>query len=338
MSGDPRIEQWRDRLQRVTYPVLAGEFIRYRDDPSDEVIGAVVREAALEGDEAGAALRRILDEPTIETLRLFGMRRTLQGRRRASLGALGEAMGGFALVSPLEEVPWESWLKAALFVGRSLGADATTVAESFRALSDGDGDARLDVAVDSMPRVTTLAQCHLAEVSTTYGAGFVETFVFRGSATIGMFGAPNRLGDHVVAFDPATNLAQLAASVADAFDASGLTTTPLGQDQLAATSFSLSVAGSYLTTTGCLGCVAEDANNAASFNLVVAELPDGVDVEALATAANEIADQRALAGAQRLIVLSAVPDFNGGDQLDVDLGPYVQVAADVLAGPVARSG
>ena len=135
MSGDPRIEQWRDRLQRVTYPVLAGEFIRYRDDPSDEVIGAVVREAALEGDEAGAALRRILDEPTIETLRLFGMRRTLQGRRRASLGALGEAMGGFALVSPLEEVPWESWLKAALFVGRSLGADAATVAESFRALS-----------------------------------------------------------------------------------------------------------------------------------------------------------------------------------------------------------
>ncbi len=338
VSSDPRIERWRDQLLSVTYPSLAGEFIRYRDDPNDEVIGAVVREVLSQGDEAAADLRRDLDETTLETLRLFSMRRTLQGRRRASLGALAEAMGGFALFPSLEEVPWESWLKSALFVGRSLGADARTVAANFRALCDGDGDARLDVAVDSMTRVASLAQCHIAEVSTTYGAGFVETLVFRGSPTMGMFGAPHRLGDNAVTFAPTANLAQLAASVADAYDAAGFATTPLGQDQLAATAFSLSVPGSYVTTTGCLSCVADGANGAASFNVVIAELPDEVDVDELARAASDTADQRALVNGQQLIVLSTVPDFDGGDELDADLGPYVDVAAAVLHGPVARPG
>jgi hypothetical protein len=280
----------------------------------------------------------VLDETTIDTLRLFSMRRTLQGRRRASLGALAEAMGGFALITTLDEVPWESWLKAALFVGRSLGADVETVAANFRTLSDGDGDARLDVAVDSMARVASLSQCHIAEVSTTYGTGFVETLVFRGSATIGMFGAPNRLGDNAVTYGPSTNLAQLAASVADAYDAAGFATTPLAQDQLPATSFSLTVPGSYLTTTGCLSCVAEGAGNAPSFNVLLAELPDDVDVEALARAANDTADQRAMVGGRRLVVLSVVPDFTDGDEGDVDLSPYVDVASGVLTGPTASSG
>ena len=337
MNNDPRVEQWRDRLARGQYPLLGGEFIRYRDDPNDEVVAGVVREVAAQGFDTAAAVRRVLDEPMLETLRLFSMRRTLQGRRRASLGALSEAMSAFALLTTIEDVPWESWLKAALFIGRSLGADVETVAANLRDLCDGDVDARLDVAVESMRRVNDLTQCHVAEVSTTYGTGFVETLVFRGAATIGLFGAPNRLGDNVLSFEPVTNLAQLAANVADALDGAGLTTTPLGQDQLAATSFALAVSGSYMATTGCLSCVAEGTNGADSLNVVVAELPEDVDVDALVRAGSDTEDQWALANGQRLVVLSVVPDFSGVDDGEVDFDPYVDLVSTVLNDPAARA-
>ena len=337
MSVESRTTAWSERVGRAEYPLLAGEFIRYRDVAADDVIGAVVREVASEGLEATTALRGALDAPSVETLRLFAMRRTLQGHRRASLGALTEAMSGFALLPAVEDVPWESWLKATLLIGRSLGADVETVAAPFRDASSADAEARLDVAVESMRRVDDLTQCHIAQVSTTYGAGFVETLVFRGRATISFFGAPNRLGDNVLTFHPATNLAQLAASVADSFDTAGRVTTPLGQDQLAATTFALTVPGSYLATTGCLSCVAEGPGDSSSFNVVVAELPSDVDVAHLADAASETDGQRALVDGQRLIVLSAVPDFSGSDGPDEDLGPFLDLARAALEGPTARA-
>jgi hypothetical protein len=337
VTSDPRITKWREGLAHLEYPSLAGEFIRYRDDPIDDTVAAIVREVAARGADAAAELRREMDQSSLETLRLFAMRRTLQGRRRGSLGAVGEAMSAFALLPTLEDVPWESWLKAALFVGRSLGAEVETVASNYRELAGGDGEARLDVAVDSMRRIEKLAQCHIVEVATTYGAGFLETLVFRGAATIGLFGAPNRLGDNVLTFVPTTNLAQLAVSVADGLDAAGVTTNPLAQDQLAATFFSLAVSGSYVATTGCLSCVADGAEDDPSFNVVVAELPEGANVDALTRAANDTDGQRALARGQQLIVLSEVPDFSGTEERAVDFGPFVGVVDAVLDGRPLRT-
>jgi hypothetical protein len=336
VSTDPRTDAWRDRLARSEYPLLAGEFIRYRDDPTDDVIGAVVREVTSQGPQVAAELRQALDRPSVETLQLFSMRRALQGQRRASLGALTESMASFALLPALTDVPWESWLKAVLLIGRTLGVDVETVAAPFRDVALADAVARLDVATESMSRIEDLTQCHIAQVSTNYGTGFVETLVFRGVATMGLFGAPNRLGDNVLTFDPATNIAQLAASVADALDASGRVTTPLGQDQLAATTFSLTIAGSYLATTGCLSCVAEGTGGVPSFNVLVAELPVDVDVDELARAAGDTDDQRALVDGQRIIILSGVPDFTDADVPDVDLSPFVDIVRTVLDGPAAR--
>src|ERR1700722_9631363 len=110
------------------------------------------------------------------------------------------------------------------------------------------------------------------DVTTTYGTGFVESLVFQGKPTFGLWGAP-RQADNVLSFQPTTNLAQLCASLADALDSSGrVTTGPIGQDQLAATSFAQTTPGSYLDVLGCLSFVATDTAGSA-LTVFVAELP-----------------------------------------------------------------
>src|SRR6202012_4352283 len=123
------------------------------------------------------------------------------------------------------------------------------------------------------------------QVTTDYGVGFVETMVFRSKSTIAFLGAP-RQADHAVEFAPTTNLVQLAASLADALDASGsIVTGPIGQDQLAAASFGQTASGSYLSVAGCLSFVAENA--VGSFTVFVAEVVEGADAEQLARGVNE---------------------------------------------------
>jgi len=182
------------------------------------------------------------------------MRRTLHGRRQSSLGLIYEAIDGFALLPRLDDVPWDSWLKAALFEARSLGADFAMIARRFADMASATAVARLGVAAEAMNRIDDLSQCRIAEVSTSHGIGFVETLIFRDTAARGLlgglYGAP-RMTDHQVEYGPKTNLAQLTVNLADALDASGtVVTNPISQDQLAATSFSLTTSGSYLPTAG----------------------------------------------------------------------------------------
>src|ERR1019366_5995170 len=70
-------------------------------------------------------------------------------------------------------------------------------------------------------------------------------------ATGSFFSAP-RQADDIVPYDPLTNLAQLTASLADAYDETGLHTGAIAQDQLAGMSFSQQVSGAFLETAGCL--------------------------------------------------------------------------------------
>jgi len=68
------------------------------------------------------------------------------------------------------------------------------------------------------------------------------------------------------------------------FDATGnLRTGAIAQDQLAGMSFSQQVSGAFLETTGCLSFYVDATEDAASFKVVVAELPNDTDVESLAS-------------------------------------------------------
>ena len=344
MSAIDRVSALRDQLAGLQYELTAGEFIRYRPVATDDAVAGVVRSVVAEGEEGCDAFRRGLGTDEVDTLRLFGMRRTLLARRLASLSPLYEALDAFALLPRVTEVPWDSWVKGALFVSRSIGGDLDSMERRFVDLHP-DARHRCHVAVEAMDRISELSQCHLVEVGTTYGIGFVETLVFEGKPTLGLWGAP-RQADNALSYRPTTNLAQLCASLADAFDASGTVTTgPIAQDQLAATSFSQTTPGSFIPVLGCLSFVATDVAGSA-LTAFVAELPlpteDDLDLDtalratALAAAASEIDGQVAVADASRVILLSPQPSFDEELDLVLDAHEFDDIARAALLEPTAR--
>ena len=336
MNASERPESWRATLSARSYAITSGDFVRPRPDELDDVVARVVRAAVMGEPSDREALRRRLSEGDVDTLRLFAMRRTLQGRRQASLTSLEEALDAYTLLPGVDEVPWESWLKAALFVSRFLGRDLESLGERFDELASRSSAERFDVAVEAMDRVETIAQCHVVETTTNHGTGFIETLVFHDRVARGLFGAP-RAGPHVVEYDPTTNLAQLTVSIADALDATTrVRTGPIGQDQLAAPSFGRSVAGSYLACPGCLSFVGE-LEHGAPFTVFVAELFDDEDAASLASSANELQGQLANFDQLRLVLLSAQPSFDDGDEPEVDLEEFDGLVRAALLEPAPAS-
>jgi hypothetical protein len=332
VSAGDRVGSLRDQLAAHPYDLLAGEFIRFRADANDDVVAGVVRSVVAEGARGCDEFRRGLSEADTETLRLFAMRRTLLGRRQSSLGPLYEALDAFALLPTPDDVPWDSWVKAALFVARSMGGDLDIVERRFEDLAEPLVE-RGHVALEAMNRVESLDQCHLVEVTTDHGIGVVETMVFRSKSTIAFLGTP-RQADHAIEFAPSTNLAQLAASLADALDASSTVVTgPIGQDQLAASSFGQTTSGSYLPVAGCLSFVAENA--VGSFSVLVAELFEEMDVDELAEGANQVNDQFGASDGRRLIVLSPQPSFDDDYDAMIDVHDYEDFVQTALLEPTA---
>lgn len=337
MSASARVHATRNQLAARPYDIGAGEFVRFGVDTNDDVVAGVVRAVVAEGSDGCDILRHGLGEEETATLCLFSMRRTLHGQRQSSLGLIYEALDGFALLPKVVDVPWDSWLKAALFVARSLGADFDMIARRFADIASPSALARLGVAAEAMNRIDDLSQCRIVEVSTSHGVGFIETLVFRDTSTRGLlgglYGAP-RMTDNQIGYAPTTNLAQLTVSLADALDASGqVVVNPISQDQLAATSFSLTASGSYLPTAGCLSFSADGINSGPSFTAFVAELPQDTDVESLARAAAGTNDQAAFYDGLRLIVLSPQPSFDEDVDVTIDFRDYEHLANSALADP-----
>lgn len=337
MSSVDRVASLRAQLSSHPFDVGASEFVRFAADANDETISGIVHAVGAEGSDGCEEFRHGLSVGDVDTLRLFAMRRTLQGRRQSSLGLIYDALDGFALLPDVDDVPWDSWFKATLFVARTLGIDLNTLSTRFEDIANGDVANRYYVAVEAMNRIEEFSQCRMAEVSTTHGIGFVEILVFR-DTKYRRGASPPRLGDNRVAFLPTSNLAQLTTNVADALDASGtVRTNPITQDQLAATLFSLTASGSYLETSGCLSFVADEIDGTGSFTVFVAELPEDVDVEPLVQSAKDTDDQAAISDGRRLIVLSPQPSFSDDDDdVALDLEPYVDSARTALLDPGTR--
>ena len=263
------------QLEQNPYQSIAAELIRYRAEANDDVVAGIVRSVVADGEDGGDLFRHALDDDALDTLRLFTISRALLGRRLSSLGPLYEALDACALLPGERDVPWETWVKAALFIARDIGGDLDSYGASIRRSAPRGGAPLLRrTRIDGSRH--ELSQCHIAEVSTTYGVGFIETLAFQGRPTRGLGGSP-RQADNYVAYEPTTNLAQLCASLADALDSSKkVVIGPIGQDQLAATLFSQTDAGVLLATAGCLSFVAEDVTGS-SLTAFVAELPGDED-------------------------------------------------------------
>jgi hypothetical protein len=325
---------WGARLAALQYRDVDEDFVRFRDDPMDDAVKSVVTSIVATEEAERDRFRAALDDDAVGTLLLYAKRRTLQARRRSSMNLVDEAIDALAFVPTIADVPWDTWLKAALFVARSLGRDIESIAERFGTLSTVESAQRFDVAFEAMTRVESLQQCFIAEVTTNYGSGFVETIVHRDTKSTGAFYSAPRQADDVVPFAPTTNLAQLAASLADAFDAQDpLHTGAIAQDQLAGMSFSQQVPGGFLETAGCLSFYAEAASHQVSFKVFVAELPVNTDVASLASGA-EHDDQVICFDDDRLILLLAPPNFGDGDDVAIDFSSYLETARRTLKSSV----
>jgi hypothetical protein len=292
-------------------------------------VKSVVASVIATDDSERDRFRRSLGPESIETLRLYAKRRVLQARRRSSMNLVEDAMDAFALV-PTADVPWDTWVKAGLFFARSLGRDIDAIGERFGEVSTVQSAERFDVAFEAMGRIEALAQCFIAEVTTTYGTGFIETIVHRDTQSTGPFFSAPRQADDIVTYEPTTNLAQLAASLADAFDATErLHTGAIAQDQLAGMSFSQQVSGAFLEATGCLSFYVDVSKDDQSFKVFVAELPEETDVESLASGA-ENDDQAVCFDDRRLILFLSPPNFEEDDDSVFDFGDFLNIARRTL--------
>jgi hypothetical protein len=337
MSSTDRVETQRGQLADHPYDIGAGELVRFQVDTNDETIAGIVHAVSAEGSDGCDEFRHGLSVSDSDTLRLFAMRRTLQGRRQSSLGLIYDALDGYALLPEDDDVPWDSWFKATLFVARNLGVDLESLGSRFEDVASGDVANRYYVALEAMNRIEEFAQCRMAEVSTTHGIGFVEILVFRDTRVRGRYNRPT-LSDNRIDYEPTTNLAQLTVNIADALDASGkVLTNPITQDQLAATLFSLTASGSYLSTAGCLSFVADEIDAGRSFTVFVAELTEDTDVDSLVQSAIDTDDQGAIGDGQRLVVLSPQPSFSDDEAEDtLDLSAFVDMAHSALLDPATR--
>lgn len=328
--SDTEANEWQRGLAGA-YTPRSRDFVRYRDEPADESVRAIIQSVLLGGPDVREGFRRSQRHRTDDVIQLYAERRVIQARRRASHALLDDVVDAFALLD-VDEVPWDSWLKGALVVARFIGRDLVSLRERFEDLATANASARFAIAYDSMNRVTSIDECHLVEVTTDYGTSLLETLVFHDKSPLirSLYGAGPRLGDHVVAYHPETNLAMLAARLADALDATRTTVTgPIGHDQLAATSFAQSVPGSYVPTTGCLSFVAE-GDAGASMSVFVAELPPEADFAVLAAGAESLEDQAVFLDPPRLVLAITQPRFDDVDSPPVDFEEVGDVVRQVF--------
>ena len=99
----------------MKYRDLDEDFVRFRDDPADDAVKGVVS-LVCRADEANGIVFVWPSRRTRATLLLYAKRRTLQARRRSSMNLVDDAIDAFALLPEVADVPWDTWLKAALFV------------------------------------------------------------------------------------------------------------------------------------------------------------------------------------------------------------------------------
>jgi hypothetical protein len=327
------VNTWVAQLAQIDYGDADQDFIRFRDSALDDSVRSIVTSLVSADETERDGFRDAIDAPTVETLRLYANRRIVQSRRRSSMNLVEDATDAYALI-PSNDVPWNTWLKAGLFIARSLGRDIDSIGERFGEISTVQSAERFDVAFEAMSRVDSLTQCFIAEVTTNYGTGLFETLVHRDTQATGSFFSAPRVADDVVTYEPLTNLAQLAAGLADALDATGqLHTGAIAQDQLAGMSFSQQVSGAFLETTGCLSFYADATEGDKSFKVFVAELPQDTDVESLASGA-EGDDQVVAFDDRRIVLYLAPPSFDDGDESTFDFGDNLDIARKLLAASV----
>ena len=307
----------------LVYQTRDDDLVRFVESPLDEILSNIVRSIADSTTEHRQRLRDELTEVDYDLLLLFAQRRLVTSLRSKMRRGASDALDAYSLLGA-SVVPWETWMKASLWIARDLGGDLDALQRRFHDTAEEGTWTRGDIAFDALTRIERLSDCHLIEVSTSYGRGLVQKTVVR-DATDHTWGGITAIGvsfgEFQVDYCPATNLAQLATCFADALEeVPGVECSSIRQDQLVAAMFDLVTSGSYVDSLGCLSFFVDVEPAGPHFSLTLGEVAsehyDDSDFPAtdlareLAEAADAVPDQYAMALGSCVVVLSALPDFS----------------------------
>ena len=322
----PDVDGLVDRLERCT--IAEDDLVRYREDIGDDEASAIVRSVAGMDDTDRDEFRARESAEMAATLGLFAKRRVVKARKQSSLELVHDAIIAYALIAHVADVPWQTWLRAALVLAAPLGEDPDEVVDLF-AGSPSPARSRAKAVVDAVERTNDLSDCHLVEVTTTYGLGILELPIAKDVATFALRGAP--LIDHNLAeYRPTSNLAQTAVHLADAFDATpSIHTGAITFSQLASQYFSLVVSGSWLPAVGCLRFSATTIAGS-TFDVFVAEMSEDFDMDGMEEYAATDDGQGAFVEGRRLVLISPEPNFDDVLAPLMDVHVYETMAREAL--------
>lgn len=314
---DPRLALLAESL---TGPTLASDdLVRFRPDRRDERVADLVDAAQLYDAGARARLRTLLSRDAHDTLRRFAQRRVLSGRRTANQKHFRQALSAWSLLPTVGDVPWTTWFLAALLLGDfALDSTLVTLFEG----SSTPGGTRCQTLQRSLMKGGSLSQCHLVEVTTSYGVGMIELPLPRDVPATGWLDVPLIDRDDAL-YTPTMNLAQLAVDVANAFDHMTAVHTTSIQFSLLSTGTS-----PFVRTLGCLHFCAESGDS--TWDVFVAQLESEADVQRLES--NLSRDEGVAVGhGSTVVLIMAQPNFSDADTIaPFDTTLFATVARDVV--------
>lgn len=317
VAHDPRVALLADSLDGAT--LERDDLVRFELNRSDDRVAELVDAAELYDGDARAQLRTLLSSDAHDTLLLFAQRRVLSGRRTANQHHFRQALSAWSLLPTVSAVPWTTWFLAALLLG-DFALD-TTLVRLFGGPST-PGGTRCQTLQRSLRKGGSLAQCHLVEVTTSYGVGIIELPLPRDVPAMGWLDVPLIDRDDAL-YAPTMNLAQLAVDVADAFSQLAAVTTTSIQ-------FSLLSTGSspFVRTLGCLHFCAE--SNHTTWDVFVAQLESEPDVQRLESDLT-VDEGVAVGHGTAVVLIMAQPNFSDVENVPpIDTTRFAAVAKDVL--------
>ena len=179
---DPRLNPLANSLASAT--VGGGDLVRFHPDDGDERVSALVQTAELYEDAARRDLRTMLTSDAAYNLSLFAKRRVVSGQRTSNVSYFHQALSAFSLLPTVDDIPWKTWFVAAVLLGQY--ANDPDMVRLFEGPSTAGGEICQSIQ-KSLRSGGSLAQCHLAEVETSYGKGmigFPYPWTFLGAAGV----------------------------------------------------------------------------------------------------------------------------------------------------------
>jgi len=189
-------EQRRSPLSGVRYGRRALDLSRFVDDPTDEVVAALVRAAGVHSTEEREALRAGLDADDCDSLLTFARRRSAAGIRDGSLAEANEAVQALSLVTVSRIDYRDLSVDFPLYAVGRLGGDLAGVVASAVATSEPGTRAFFAAAAGRAARLT-LSDCALIEVVSRYGLGFMETMAEPYAPRSDLTGIAVRMADRI---------------------------------------------------------------------------------------------------------------------------------------------